>query len=55
VRPAALVDRIPIIGALTIGTKKPQTATAAQAAGQEMSAAIAHSGKVAQAIAALAR
>ena len=49
------VERMPIIGAFTIGTKKPQTATAAQATGHEMSAAIAQSGSVAQAIAALAR
>src|SRR5258708_17735326 len=48
------VERIPIVGALTIGTKNPHTATAAHTSGQEMSAAIVQSGIVASTIATLA-
>ena len=45
------VDRIPMIGALTIGTKKPQIATASSATGHATGATITQSGAVASSIA----
>src|SRR6266702_2753796 len=49
------VESSPMIGALTIGTKIPQSATAAKATGQETGAAITQSGAVASTMATQAR